>query len=248
MFHPPRTTSLLVLVFLTNVASASAQTATFSGRVTDQNTGLGIPEVAVVAVGNQTGARVAVTNGLGDYAIEMGTNTNIQVRAYRTKFVFNPLFTSFSSIGGPVTGLHPLNFEGTAWPISILIFPLAPVLLTEDNSLQALALDSLLLTRDPFSLINSNYFGSDKQTRIKLLVVDLDLFSGETLSIISVQAVDNQQIPYDLAVEDLRKVPATPWMSQLTVRLPNNISIPNELRVTVTARGFASNAALIRAQ
>jgi hypothetical protein len=62
-----------------------------------------------------------------------------------------------------------------------VIFLQAPVLLTEDNSLQALALDSVLMTRDPFPLVNANYFDTDKRTRIKLLVVDFDLFSGETL-------------------------------------------------------------------
>jgi len=104
------------------------------------------------------------------------------------------------------------------------------------------------MARDPFPLTNANYFGPDKQTRIKLLVVDLDLYNAETLSIVSVQGVDSSAITFDLPVEDLRKIPGTPWMSQLTVRLPNNIPVPNVLTVTVTARGFASNAATIRVQ
>ena len=97
-------------------------------------------------------------------------------------------------------------------------------------------------------MTNPIYFGPDKQTRIKLLVVDLDLYNGETLSIVSVQGVDSSAIVFDLPVEDLRKVPGTPWMSQLTVRLPNNIPVPNVLTVTVTTRGLASNAATIRVQ
>ena len=247
LFRPSRIIPFLFLASLT-VAPVYSQTARFSGHVTDQNTGLPIPDVAVVAVGNQTGPRVAVTNSQGDYTLEIGANTNIKVRAYRTNFIFNPALIGFTAIGGFVTGSHPIDFTGTQLPFSSLIFPQGPILLTEDNSLQALALDSVHMTRDPFPLTNTNYFGPDKQTRIKLLVVDLDLYNAETLSIVSVQAVDSSAIAFDLPVEDLRKVPGTPWMSQLTVRLPNNISVPNVLTLTVTARGLASNPATIRVQ
>jgi hypothetical protein len=246
MFHPSRFV-ICLLLFIATVVPAYSQTATFSGRITDQNTCAGIPDVAVVALGNQTGTRVAVTDSQGNYAIEMGTNTNIRVRAHRPQFVFNPVFAGFSSIGGPITGTHPLDFQGAALPFSILIFS-TPILLTEDSSLQALSLDSVLLTRDPFPIINTSYFGTDKQTRIKLLLVDLDLFNGETLSIISVQGIDNAAIAHDLAVEDLRKVSGTPWLSQLTVRLPPDITTPNVLRITVTVRGVTSNVATLRLQ
>lgn len=237
-----------LLLLLITAAHASSQTATFSGRVTDTNTGLAIPDVAVVALGNQTGTRVALTNANGDYTIEMGTNTNIKLRAYRTQFVFNPIFASFTSIGGPLIGSHPLNFQGTAFPFTILILLQAPILLTEDSSLQALALDSLLLTRDPFPLVNNNYFGTEKQTRIKLLVVDLDLASSETISMISVQGIDNSAISHTLLVEDLRKVPATPWLSQLTLRAPEGVATPNVLTISVTMRGQTSNAVTVRMQ
>lgn len=246
-FKCPRILSPLLLLLIT-VAHAYSQTVTFSGRVTDANTGLGIPDVAVVALGNQTGTRVALTNTQGDYTLEMGTNTNIKVRAYRTKFLFNPVNVGITSIGGPITGSHPLNFSGTALPFSILILLQAPILLTEDSSLKALALDSVFLTRDPFALVNGNYFGTDKQTRIKLLLVDLELFIGETISIISAQGIDNSAIAHVLPVEDLRKVPGTPWLTQLTVRVPEEIATPNVLTITVTARGLTSNAATIRLQ
>ena len=241
----PPILSPLLLILITG-AHAYSQTATFSGRVTDSTTGLGLPDVAVVAVGNQTGTRVALTNAQGDYTLVMGTNTNIKLRAYRTKSVFNPVLVGITSFGGPITGSHPLNFSGTSFPI--LIFLQAPILLTEDSSLQALALDSGLLTRDPFPLVSANYFGSDNRTRIKLLVVDFDLFSGETLSTISVQGIDNAAITHDLPVEDLRIVPGTPWMTQLTVRAPEAIATPNVLTITVAARGQVSNAATIRLQ
>src|SRR5262245_30079063 len=121
----------LTLVLTTAVTSYS-QTTTFSGRVTDQNTGLGIPNVAVVGVGNQTGTRVAITDTQGNYMISMGANNNVKFRAYRTNFVFNPLQVVFVSIGSPVAGPHQLDFTGAALPFPILIFAQEPILLTED--------------------------------------------------------------------------------------------------------------------
>jgi len=241
---PPILRPLLVLLIA--AAPVYSQTATFSGRVTDSTTGLGLPDVAVVAVGNQTGTRVALTNAQGDYTLVMGTNTNITLRAYRKGFVFNPVFFGVTSIGGPITGSHPRNFSGTAFPV--LIFLQAPILLTEDSSLQALALDSVLLTRDPFPLVSANYFGTDNRTRIKLLVVDFDLFNGETFSMISVQGIDNSAITHQFPVEDVRIIPGTPWLTQLTVRAPEGIATPNDLTITVSARAQTSNAVKIRLQ
>jgi hypothetical protein len=83
---------------------------------------------------------------------------------------------------------------------------------------------------------------------LTLLLVDLDLYpnQGETISIITAQAQDVQLRTYALAVEDLRKVPNVPWMSQLIVRLPSELAGVTEVNATVSARGLASNAARIR--
>jgi len=129
----------------------------------------------------------------------------------------------------------------------ILIFAQEPILLTEDDSLKALAVDAVSLQRDPFSLLNDNYVGNDKRTRINLFLVDLELFGGETLSILTAQATDQLQGLHNLPVENLRKVPGVPWMSQLTLRLPGDL-MPGEFKVSVTARGKTSNAATFRVQ
>ena len=64
--------------------------------------------------------------------------------------------------------------------------------------------------------------------------------------LISVTGLDAQQVNHAFIVEDLRKVPGTPWLSQLTVQVPSDISGPAELSVTVSARGETSNAAKLR--
>lgn len=245
----PLTRMLLALALFLCASSLVAQTVTFSGRVTDQTTGQGVSGAAVVAEGNQTGTRVAVSDSQGNYSLPFGSNTNIRLRAYKTNYLFNPVLITILSPGGlPVLGPATQNFSGSILPFSILIFAMPPALLTEDNSLNALTVDDVLHLRDPFSTTMDNYFGSDKRTRLTLLLVDLDLYpnQGETLSVISVQAQDAQLKTYSLAVEDLRKVSGFPWLSQLTVRLPPELSGASDAMITVAARGQVSNAAKVR--
>jgi hypothetical protein len=240
---------LAFLLALYGGSSVRAQQTAFtiSGRVTDQNTGQGIGDVAIAAQGNRTGTRVALTDAQGNYPLPSGANTSIKVRAYKTSFLFNPASAEFISPGGtPFTGARTLDFTGTRLPFQILIFPQPPILLTDDESLHALALDAGLHTRDPFPLESEHYFGLDSRTRLKLFLVDLDLYSGETLSIITVQARDEQQRAYALVVEDLRKVPDFPWLSQLTVRLPGELAGVKDITLSVSARGQASNVTSLR--
>jgi hypothetical protein len=234
---------LIFFLGLGFTSSIYAQTATFSGRVTEQSTGQGISGAAVVALGNLTGTRVAVTDSQGNYSLSLGANTNIKLRAYKPTYTFNPVMVGFVSTGPAISGSFTQNFSGSSFPI--LIFGLPPVLLTQDNSLNALVLDNLIHTRDPFPITTNEYFVSNKRTRLTLLLVDLDVYAnqGETLSIISAQARDAQNISYALVVEDLRKVQGAPWMSQLTVRLPAELTGVTNVTVTVSARGQVSNGA-----
>src|SRR5437588_1161258 len=188
MRFPPIRIWLLLLLLPFYATSLAAQTVTFSGRVTEQSTGQGISGAVVVAEGNQTGTRVAVTDAQGNYILPFGANTNIRLRAYKTTYTFNPLMVIFVSSGPALSGSFSQDFAGTSRPFRIIALP--PVLLTEDNSLNALTLDGVVCTRDPFAVTNDHYFGSDKRTRLTLLLVDLDLYpnQGESLSLISVQA------------------------------------------------------------
>lgn len=240
--------SLALLVILFGAGSVWAQqpAVTFLGRVTDENTGQGIPGVAIACQGNQTGTRVAITDAQGNYSLPFGRNTSIKLRAYKTGFIFNPASYGITFSGGYITGTWTQNFTGEQFPFSFLIFAQPPILMTEDESLNALALDAVLHTRDPFPLVNDNYFGADRRTRLKLFLVDMDLYSGETISIITVKAQDSQSNNYTLPVEDLRKVPDVPWLSQLTVRLPDELAGVQEITLSVSARGLASNQTKLR--
>src|SRR5687768_15691172 len=96
--------SFLTAVLLAGATTLSAQTATFSGRVTEESNGQGIAGAVVVAEGNLTGTRVVVTDAQGNYTLPFGANTNIRLRAYKMTYSFNPLLVTFISSGPPLSG------------------------------------------------------------------------------------------------------------------------------------------------
>lgn len=237
-----------LILWLSGGAWAQGTVFTWSGRVTDNNTGQPIANVAVVATGNVTGTRVAVSDANGNYTLNLGGNTNFSLRAYRTSYAFSPLSVTRTS-PQTITGTATQDFSGTALPFPILLFATAPILLTEDDSLRALTLNSLTRTRDPFTPVTSFNFGPDTRTRLVLLLVDLDLYAsqGETLSsVVTVTATDAQSRNYTLTPEDLRKVPGFAWLSQLTVRVPPEVANIGQVSLTVLARGQISNATTAR--
>ena len=125
----------------------------------------------------------------------------------------------------------------------------APVLATEQNSQRAIALDAVTFVRDPFTLNNLNYFGTDKRTRIAFFTTNLILTAG---LVVTAEATDAQQVVHQLPVEFVGNmksfvpvVPEAPAMTQITVRIPDSITNAGDLAVRITARGRTSNAVLI---
>ena len=119
-----------------------------------------------------------------------------------------------------------------------------PVLLTEENTSRAIALESVWLLRDPFSLENSLNMSGDQHTRIMLFATGVELASNESASAVTVQLEDNQNHVYPLTTEDVRKVPGFDF-SQIVVRLPDSITAAGDFRVRLTFRGTAGNKPLI---
>ena len=122
-----------------------------------------------------------------------------------------------------------------------------PVLLTQESTLDAIALDLVIQTRDPFSLTNSQNMSSDHRSRISLFVWQLGLLPGDTVANVSVVARDDEGRTYDLPVEALSPVLAVPDLTQVVVRLPDNvIGAPRSLLVKVTLRSTSTNEAIIK--
>jgi hypothetical protein len=124
----------------------------------------------------------------------------------------------------------------------------APVLMLDDTTGRAAALDSVTFTRDPFSLTNlNNLSNTDHRRRVSLFVRRLGLLFNDTIANVTVTAEDGVGGVYTLTVESV--VPFTPVsaLSQIVVRLPDNVvGAPRDLFVKVQVRGPASNQAVIK--
>jgi hypothetical protein len=119
-----------------------------------------------------------------------------------------------------------------------------PELLTEVISIRAIALDSVTMLRDPFSVFNAHNFSSDQRTRIILFASNVNLAAGEPISVVTAQAeVGQQAIP--LTVEHVGTVPNSDGLTSIYVRLPDQLGFTGDVMVSITVRGLPSNKALI---
>ena len=133
-------------------------------------------------------------------------------------------------------GYAPLTGQGT---------PPAPVLLTEENSNRALALDSVTMLRGPFPVRTTSNFSSDQRTRVILFATNLELVPGEDASAVTVLAEDSQHRIYYLTVENVARVPNLDRVTQVTVKLPDEFAGAGDVSVRVGLRGAFSNQAVI---
>jgi uncharacterized protein (TIGR03437 family) len=68
---------------------------------------------------------------------------------------------------------------------------------------------------------------------------------GDSFTSVTAQAEDSQQGSYPLTVEYVGTVPQNEWLTQIVVRLPDQLGAAQTLRVNVTYRGAVSNKAMI---
>ncbi len=123
----------------------------------------------------------------------------------------------------------------------------APVLLTEEGTQHAIALDLVNHTRDPFSLLNPFNLSTDQRRRVSLFVWHLGLLPGDTVASVTVTARDDEGRTYNLPVESLTPTTEVADVTQVVVRLPDSvIGAPRDLLVKVTLRGPGTNEGSIR--
>lgn len=147
----------------------------------------------------------------------------------------------------PATGIFVIeatSFDANALGSYQLRLDTGAVLLTAENTERAVALDSLTMIRDPFPLLSFN-FSSDQRTRVSLFAVNLELVPGEPNSVVTAQAEDSQHRVYPLTVEFVGRVPNFPWLTQINVRLPDQLVNAGDVWVSTRLRGVVGNRALI---
>lgn len=140
--------------------------------------------------------------------------------------------------------------RATLAPTAIPTPTASPIQLILESGLdpdQAASLDSVLLLRDPFPIVNiANLLNqeSDKNTRVAIFATNLQLATGEPSSSVVINLIDSNNQNYDVAAEDVRPVTNFPF-AQVIFRVPNNLAA-GRCTVRVTAHGQVTNAGTMR--
>jgi hypothetical protein len=116
-----------------------------------------------------------------------------------------------------------------------------PLLISQETSTRAVALDSLSFASEPFALISPYAAGSDRRTRITLFAMHLSLQPGEPLSLVTADAEDAAHQHYNLAVEYVGPVPQHEWLSAVVLKLNDNLGDVGDVLIRVSYRGSNSN-------
>jgi glucose/arabinose dehydrogenase len=116
-----------------------------------------------------------------------------------------------------------------------------PLLLAEQNSDRAIALDSVSMMSGPFPLNTFFNFSPDQRTRLMLFAIDTDLRPGENVSAITARAEDSLQVIHKVTVEFVGKVAGFDWLTQLVIRLPDGLPSNTDVLVSITLHEQTSN-------
>jgi aldose sugar dehydrogenase len=236
-------------------SSPSAVSTQFSatGYVVNENAGSVI--VSVTRSGNPTQATTinyATTNGSASQSTDYtNTSGSLQFAPGETvKSFVVPIIDDATVEGNETINLvlsSPSGgaVEGSPFTSTITILnDDKPLIMAEELTFRAIALDSVTTVREPFSLQNIFNFSSDHRTRIMLFATGIDLLPGEPPSSVQVQLEDSEHHLYPLIVEDIRKLPGFPF-SQIIVKLPDSITLEGDHQISITFRGITSHKSLI---
>jgi hypothetical protein len=226
--------------------------------ISDIDAGSAVVEVAisvnhgVLTLGSTAGLTFLTGDGTGDGEMLLrGTIANINAALNGMTYTPNKDFIGSSTLeiftnDLGATGFGDFSDDNDKLNIQVVLSDNAPIVLTEEVSQRAVALDSVVQTRDPFSLLNLFNFSNDHRRRISLFVWRLGLLPTDTVASLTVTAEDDQGHVYPLTVEFVGMLSNPPDVAQINVVLPDSVAdAPRDLWVRVQLHGPASNKASI---
>jgi hypothetical protein len=116
-----------------------------------------------------------------------------------------------------------------------------PVLLSESDSTRAIALDSVTRAREPFAPESAIAWSADRRTRITLFAMNLALGASEDPSAVTAGAEDAAGRRYALKVEYVGAVAGMPLISEVVIRLGEDLGDVGDVLVWVSYGGASSN-------
>jgi hypothetical protein len=109
---------------------------------------------------------------------------------------------------------------------------------------QAAVVDSILLVRDPFPVVNSgNMINPVSDLNTRLIVFVANIPNGPASSVV-VNLIDSNNQSYNITAQDVRVVPNFDFV-QITFRLPSNLPV-GTCKIKVIAQGQTTNTATFR--
>lgn len=121
------------------------------------------------------------------------------------------------------------------------------LLLTQQGSQRALTVDSVFQTLESFAINTGDlpFFSTDRRMRISLMAVGLKLAPGETASAVTATAEDSGGTVRPLTVEFVGKPATADWITQVVVKLNDQITPAQDIKVKITLHGVSSNTVLV---
>jgi hypothetical protein len=224
---------------------------TSSGLYRSTDSGASFPRVNSVQEAYQVGFGKAAT-GQSYPAIYMWGKVNNVVGIYRsddTAASWVRLNTDQTQYGwiGHIAGdpnVYGRVYLGTGGRGIIVGEISTPQLLADAT--HAIALDSVTFAPGPFPLHNQINFSSDQRTRIMLFTAKFDLLPSEDFhSVVGAQLRNQTGTTYNLPVEYVGKVPGYDWLTEVVVKLDEQVTEVGDLNLTLTLRGVPTNSAVI---
>jgi hypothetical protein len=160
--------------------------------------------------------------------VAISQSTTLKARAFRSGLIASPVKSATYTVAAPLSLQLLLDQSGPAVD-------------------QAAAVDLLTLLRDPFPVVSVNSLlnlSPDKNTRVIVLVSNLQSIPGEPASAVTVNIVGSNSQIYDVPVEDVRAVANSEFV-QVSFRLPDSLA-PGTCTIRIKSHAQVSNAGTIR--
>lgn len=198
-----------------------------SGRVTDANSS-GVVGVTLTLGGTQSGT--TQTDASGAYSFTDVLTGNYTLTPSKPGLSFSPQSRTFNDLNSDQLA----DFTAVASTVE------TPVLLGEEITRRAIALDSVTWVRDPFPLVSTNNLSADGRTRIILFALNV-----HPSSTVTAQAEDSQHKTYPMPIEFIGRVPNFDWLTQINVRLPDELRTAGDVWASINVQGTVSNKVIV---